>query len=619
MAVEYSAWVTPDHIDEAHLSEFKKEGMEYGCFEFLRFSNIGGRVSTENENGELLGNSQVFVMDSINEFGSHCYTPYYAQWIKDNFVQKYVTVSGTHGHGLGEVMAASIAVQDACSDEIIKFTKNIGFTGIDLNIEGIGDFDADELVIYVKWLERFVNKTHQQGLKFRFDTVPEPLSNDLWHGVWKNSMVSHINFDYIVVMSYDQPNSEGHTALADYTFMENSVKRLLNDGFPVNKIIVGVPNYGYIQGSANPYPWNIRMPTFYKPSFFDEFGPTAQGNNASVVRDSASGELKWEGDYIFFEKRPRLDVNGNHAYRVTNTGRIIYLYDFRKDALQKCYIYFTDMKAIQLKVDRLKALGVDKFCVWHVARDSDWFTKEDVSTSNIVNPPIIIDPYDPNEGDEDDDDTVVVADPHPTKKGLYYAILSTPNNSGFEDRALGKWNRDAYGEQNYTDLSSQTTHQERQTALSNWMGADIEVIYIEEDDDIVIEPPIIIPDLPDIDEEDEDDNGGDIDDNDNNPIVEPEKEPTQTGLYYAVLTQPKRPDQKHRVLGKWYRDFHGEQNYTDLSSPTTHQERKETLENWLEAEVHVIYIEETEKPIDKNILLAGAGIIAGLGVYFFLV
>lgn len=153
----------------------------------------------------------------------------------------------------------------------------------------------------------------------------------------------------------------------------------------------------------------------------------------------------------------------------------------------------------------------------------------------------------------------VDAQPLPEADGLYYAVVSQPSNPSQQHRVLGKWYRDTHGQNNLTKLYSAVQMSERQQELENWLGAVVKLAYVGDKTRHKRLDPI----------------------------------PTKEGLYYAILEKSPLDKFKGRVMGKWYRDFHGEGIGGDLKDRSFLIQRKVDIRNWMKiVNVRVIYVDK---------------------------
>ena len=346
MANEFNSFVLPDYTTINTLKKMPQ--LNSASVEFIRFANQNALNGEDGGAGFINGNSNIYIM-SMDWFGGFSYTPTNAAAVVANVPEPFITVSGQADEGVFEMLETNNELNTITA--LIQFVNQINFKGIDLNVESISKFDQhlDLLPKYVSFLELLTFKLHEAGLKFNFVTVPEGPGQN--HGSWRNSMVSHVPFDGITLMTYDANNNLGKTASAPLDFITSAINEA-KAHFPADKIIVAINNYGYIGKMDNV--WTTRV--VYQP----EAKLTYNLDQILLddVRDPASHEL-----YSEF------------------TGKFR-----RHETEQQLFMYFSDQVSIDRKVQHVNSLGIHKFIMWVAGDGSDWFLPID---GNVVVPPVV--------------------------------------------------------------------------------------------------------------------------------------------------------------------------------------------------------------------------------------
>lgn len=294
MSEEMSVWVTPDWFTPENLEpENNNQNYKIACFEFLESAN----ESTHNiEQGEWLTNN-IFIRSTwySNNVSTN---PDYVARILATGIRPYVTLSAKMDQGIFELLARHPDgnFTEEC-DAIASFVAGLGFEGLDNNTESISHLSNRpiEIELYYQFCEQLGQSLHAQGLKYRFVTTP---SGTEWTGInsFDNArLITDIpSADKYVPMMYDEFTAVGNRAgLSTFAFYEAKINALIAEGVPVDKIVVGIPNYGMKGRLDNIWSATIKNPDRYPHDFPEDLVWT---------RDPSNGELKATDDeFIYFK------------------------------------------------------------------------------------------------------------------------------------------------------------------------------------------------------------------------------------------------------------------------------------------------------------------------------
>ncbi len=278
-------WVMPDNFSLENLSGY--DGLSGISVEFLRFHTMdpGDKVA---DRGAVLNDSHIYCMGK-RYFGGVVYTRANAEYLRQNVSECYVTLSGRVETGVHAMLAAGRMAQDRAIAAAVNFVSKIGFHGIDLNVEGLAAFEPADVPKYVAWLKRLGIALHKKNLKFRFTALAEgayvskPWSNDQLIPI-----MDHI--DEIAPMGYDYMFDYGAVQVSPQDFVKASVEKLITEGWPREKIILGVANYGYIAKHSNP--WSVRI------IYTEEFNRLSQGHDVTMA--GAEKYVDMGEEYMYF-------------------------------------------------------------------------------------------------------------------------------------------------------------------------------------------------------------------------------------------------------------------------------------------------------------------------------
>jgi hypothetical protein len=159
---------------------------------------------------------------------------------------------------------------------------------------------------------------------------------------WDNAMIAKVpEIDEYVCMAYDYMYDYPGDEIAPTNFVEACVDKLVKDGVPRNKIVLGVANYGYRLTQASDGMPKVQV--IYK----------AEAERCGYPGDSTDGtEVSWSHDGADY--------------------------------------YFSGKSAMEAKVDFAHAHGLGGFSMWVLQNGGDWvsdrvvITQEELSTTEVT-------------------------------------------------------------------------------------------------------------------------------------------------------------------------------------------------------------------------------------------
>ncbi len=197
-------------------------------------------------------------------------------------------------------------------DSLLNLCKLYNFYGIQLDIEHVNFLDKDALTQFVQLA---ADAFHKQGYNLSIAVVPPlesqaSLSNahqqwvfENWSGGYDFYALSK-SVDFFSLMAYDYHNSITPPGpIAPFQSVEKSLKAVLADNVPADKISLGIPLYsGYWASVPNiDSDGNFLEPSFYLKREIIDY-PTLQRVLASVNKP-----LLWDEDaqvpYVIFDQQ----------------------------------------------------------------------------------------------------------------------------------------------------------------------------------------------------------------------------------------------------------------------------------------------------------------------------
>lgn len=219
---------------------------------------------------------------------------------------------------------------DTLIDDLIDKVASLGAEGVDINLEAIKKTDKDEFTLFLTKLSK---KAKEKELKLSV-TVHAQLEVVLWEGVEGHDLekIGQIA-DQVRVMTYDEHTGDTKPGpIASFKWLERVTKFTFTK-VPKEKIIMGIPSYGYIWGNDETN--GIQ---------YDEFEKFLAGKTYTSKRDKESGEVVIRGK------------------------------DFTA--------WLSDSDSMNSKINFFRNMGINNFIIWHLGgMDEELFGK--ISSSSM--------------------------------------------------------------------------------------------------------------------------------------------------------------------------------------------------------------------------------------------
>jgi len=172
---------------------------------------------------------------------------------------------------------------DKFSKDLASKLKAYPADGVDIDVENVGEKYSSAFSLFIKSVRSVLQKSN---LKLSVTVQAQTGQND-WTGL-KGQDLGQIaqNADEIRVMIYDKHGQFSEpgpiTPMDWYADVIDYSLRMI----PRDKIVIGLPTYGYIWQDKNGF----------RSFQYKDFVDYAQNNGYAVSRDPASFELKYTGD-----------------------------------------------------------------------------------------------------------------------------------------------------------------------------------------------------------------------------------------------------------------------------------------------------------------------------------
>lgn len=161
----------------------------------------------------------------------------YVDWAHSNGYQVWALITDNFNNTISHAVLSSTETREHVIKQLLAYTQIYDLDGINIDFENVPKSDGE---YYVQFMRELTPLMKQQGLIVSAD-VFMPRS---WTAHYNRGEVSKI-IDYMIVMGYDEHYSGSPEAgsVASYDWSVESVEKMLEEGVPKEKLILGIPFY----------------------------------------------------------------------------------------------------------------------------------------------------------------------------------------------------------------------------------------------------------------------------------------------------------------------------------------------------------------------------------------
>lgn len=260
--------------------------------------------------------------------GENAYNPTNAGEVKTFSEKQFFTISGS---------AANIAVlvnnptnQSNAISTILAFLASTGFTGVELDWEGYSAWSSTTYGNYKTFVDALGTALHGVSKELMIDGPPITSSTEQALYQWHYEDFNALAVDYIVMLLYDYQFDVGAGASVQPTgWMRNGCAWIKGKVTDVNKIVIGMPSYGY-HGTTGSFTITIDTKT-----------QSAARTGYGTATRNADDEMTW------------INAGTSSVYQ--------------------------DTTGLNAKRERIEDEGIKNVSVWHLG-GNDWFsTKQEIA------------------------------------------------------------------------------------------------------------------------------------------------------------------------------------------------------------------------------------------------
>ncbi len=255
--------------------------------------------------------------------GCNGYTPQNVVDLKKYSREQYATVASGDASSMNIFLTAALN-DNAAINTLVSFAVDNKITGIEIDFEDFGNWNADTYDNYKKFIAKLGLALHNKGKKLMIDGPAT--SNKVEEGWyrWRYADFVSLPVDKMVVMTYDYQFDQGPgQAIAPTAWVKNVISWTLGR-FPLkNRLTFGIASYAY------KVPVGTQKFTLLT---FDEI--RREPGFSTAKRDPGSGEMMWQN------------------------GDTLYVYN--------------DGKSMSQELQTINGAGINSVSVWHLGGDP-WF------------------------------------------------------------------------------------------------------------------------------------------------------------------------------------------------------------------------------------------------------
>lgn len=246
-----------------------------------------------------------------------------------------LTEDGNFNNELSSLIFDNIDIQDNLIRQLVYTAKTKGYSGIEVDFEYIHYEDREK---YVQFLQRLSEEMSSEGLLLFVALAPKTSDNQeglLYEG-HDYSRIGEVA-DYVILMTYEWGYQYGPPgAVAPINNVEAVVRYAVTE-IPSDKILLGIPNYGY--------DWQLP----YIP------GETMAQGISNVGAVELAGDVGAEINFSEIDRTPNFSYNSDgsehivwfeNAQSIADKAELVNKYDLAGISIWNVMKYFPQLNTV---------------------------------------------------------------------------------------------------------------------------------------------------------------------------------------------------------------------------------------------------------------------------------
>lgn len=281
---------------------------------FLSTLTVFGYGFTEE--GMLLAPDDGFILQTAAEFG-----------IPPVFLLSSIAENGNFSSERASLLFNNSAVQNAVLNNIVTVMNQKGYRGLDIDFEYVAEEDTEA---FIEFIQNAADIMHSNGFFVNVDLAPKASAGQrgLLYAAHNYPRIGAVA-DTVFLMTYEWGYTYGPPlAVAPINQVERIVRYAVSE-IPTDKILLGIPNYGYI--------WTLPFQKGITRAV------TVGNQYAAAVAASVNATIGFDEE----SQSPFFYYNQNGTDRVA---------------------WFEDVRSIRAKFDLVQDYGLRGFGYWNIMR-----------------------------------------------------------------------------------------------------------------------------------------------------------------------------------------------------------------------------------------------------------
>lgn len=260
------------------------------------------------------------VLDFMTEakYGCNGYSEARAEEVQTLSKQQFVMVSASDANDMKSFLEQD-AIDGRHTNRLVSFVLENNFTGVELDFEDYGGWTPEIYSQYKSFVTNLGKALRAEEKKLIIDLPPvRNVVEEQWY-VFRLAEIENLPVDYILIMGYDYQYDHGvGEPVAPLDWLAEVVKftkaRIQDD----NKIVIGLPSYGYIGDKQTNRVRILTKEQANREVLYEK--ALRDGESKELMAESATQVLVYQDMYSINAKIAVVKENGIHKISLWHLG-----------------------------------------------------------------------------------------------------------------------------------------------------------------------------------------------------------------------------------------------------------------------------------------------------------